>query len=155
MDTTAVSGISSAGQTTHVSAPSPVATVRPPARASSSGAHDPSSARQERRTADRKPDTRRAEDRTDEARRTDQAGRSDEAQRPEQTQQHEPYQSLSERIAQETELRIDRDSETGRIIFQTIRSSTGEVLRQVPSEQMVSLAKSIREAQGLLIDREA
>lgn len=133
MDTTAVSGISTAGQSLQVSAPSPVATVTPPARSDSAGAHDPSLARRERPVEHRKADTRYSEE----------------------SEHREPYQSREEKIAEETELRIDRDSDTGRIIFQTVRSNTGEVLRQVPSEQMVSLAKSIREAQGLLVDREA
>ncbi len=143
IDTTTVSGISTAGQVAQVSSPSPVATVQPPARSDSSGAHDPSLAKRERRVDDDKPAYRPGEDRADDTRRA------------EDDKQHEQYQSLREKVAQETELRIERDTDTGRIIFQTIRSSTGEVIRQVPSEQMVSLAKSIREAQGLLVDQDA
>lgn len=145
IDTTAIHGISAVGQSPQVSAPSPVATVRPPARSSSSGAHDPSTARQPRRSAERKPDAPREE----------QPRREEEPRRTAEPRQPDPYQARREQQAEETELRIDQDLETGRIVFQTVRASTGEVIRQVPSEQMVTLARSIREAQGLLIDRQA
>lgn len=141
MDTTAVSGISTAREMPQVNAPSPVATVRPPANSDAAGAHDPKTAGQDRRARAETSPPRPGEERTRET--------------ADEHKFSEDYQSLSERIAEETELRIDRDAETGRIIFQTVRTTTGEVLRQVPSEQMVSLAKSIREAQGLLVDRQA
>lgn len=143
IDTNAVSGISSAGQVPKVTAPSPVASVQPPARSEASGSHDPSLARQQRRAPEEQTAYRPGEKYEADARRADEE------------QPREAYEAPAEREIEETELRIDRDSDTGRIIFQTVRSDTGEVVRQVPSEEMVSLAKSIREAQGLLVDRVA
>ena len=143
IDTNAVSGISNASQVPKVTAPSPVASVQPPARSEASGSHDPSLARQQRRAPDEQK-TFRSEEK-----------HSADSRTVEDEQPREAYEAPAERELEETELRIDRDSDTGRIIFQTVRSDTGEVIRQVPSEEMVSLAKSIREAQGLLVDRVA
>jgi len=52
-------------------------------------------------------------------------------------------------------LQFSLDEDSGRTIVKVVDTETEEVLRQFPSEEMLSIAKSIDRMQGLLIDREA
>ena len=52
-------------------------------------------------------------------------------------------------IAQD--LRFSVDEESGKTVVKLIDSSTQEVLRQFPSEEALSIARSIDKMQGLLI----
>lgn len=52
------------------------------------------------------------------------------------------------------EFTMDNDSE--RILVRLIDTSTGDVIRQIPSEEMLAIAQSIEQMQqGLLLDKEA
>lgn len=59
-----------------------------------------------------------------------------------------------------TELKFQVDKETGRTFFKIISEHTGEVLLQVPSEEMLALARNLRAlaeqagASGVLVDKE-
>lgn len=59
-----------------------------------------------------------------------------------------------------SELRFQVDEGTGRTFFKVINQDTGEVLLQVPSEEMLALARKLREmeqrmgASGVLMDKE-
>ena len=52
-------------------------------------------------------------------------------------------------------LQFSLDQDTGRTVVKMIDTQTEEVLRQFPSEEMLSISKSIDRMQGLLINREA
>jgi len=54
-----------------------------------------------------------------------------------------------------TSLKFSLDEDTGRTVVKMIDTSTDEVLRQFPSEEMLAISKSIDRMQGLLINRQA
>ena len=60
----------------------------------------------------------------------------------------------------QTELRLQVDAGSGRTIFQVVQPSTGEVVLQVPSEEVIGMSRRVREMEsqpggpGTLLDRE-
>ncbi len=52
-------------------------------------------------------------------------------------------------------IQFSLDQDTGRTVVQMIDTETAEVLRQIPSEEMLAISKSIDRMQGLLINRQA
>lgn len=52
-------------------------------------------------------------------------------------------------------LQFSLDEDSGRTVVKMVDTETKEVLRQFPSEEMLSISKSIDRMQGLLINREA
>lgn len=59
-----------------------------------------------------------------------------------------------------SELKFQVDEGTGRTFFKIVSQSTGEVLLQVPSEEMLAMSRKLRElekrmgASGVLVDKE-
>lgn len=59
-----------------------------------------------------------------------------------------------------SELKFQMDSGTGRTVFKVVNPNSGEVLLQVPSEEMLALARNLRSldspagASGVLMDKE-
>lgn len=59
-----------------------------------------------------------------------------------------------------TDLKFQVDQATGRTVFKVVSQNSGEILLQVPSEEMLSMARKLREltkqmdASGVLLDRE-
>jgi flagellar protein FlaG len=51
------------------------------------------------------------------------------------------------------ELAIRKDPEIDRVVVQVLDSATGEVVRQIPSEEWVRHLKRLRGAKGLFVDR--
>ncbi|MCL2340717.1 MAG: flagellar protein FlaG [Proteobacteria bacterium] len=49
-------------------------------------------------------------------------------------------------------VRFERDKDTSELIVKVVNSSTNEVIRQIPSESMVHLSKSLSELRGNLVD---
>ncbi len=148
MDTTNLSGISSAiAQPAPVSVSKPVAPVKAPERSSSAAEHKPSPGK----NAPFKP--KDAESSRPAAEEKETLDRADEksAFQDEKTL----IEIVSDSFDMGTKLKVDRDDDTGRIIFQTVMKKTGEVIRQVPSEEMIHLAKSLNMGKGLLVDKEA
>ncbi|HHK75169.1 MAG TPA: hypothetical protein ENJ57_08390 [Rhizobiales bacterium] len=148
MDTTTLSGISSAvAQPAPVSAPKPVAPVRAPERSSSAAEHKP-------------PPDRKTQIKTKDAH--EQRLATEQKENPKEPEEKTAFQDekalidmVSDSLDMGTKLKVDRDDDTGRIIFQTVMKKTGEVIRQVPSEEMIHLAKSLNMGKGLLVDKEA
>jgi flagellar protein FlaG len=56
-------------------------------------------------------------------------------------------------VASKLQFSLDQDS--GRTVVKVVDTETEEVLRQFPSEEMLSISKSIDRMQGLLINRKA
>jgi flagellar protein FlaG len=60
----------------------------------------------------------------------------------------------------ESDLKMHVDKATGRTIFQVVSNSTGEVLLQMPSEEVLSMARKLtalskeKGASGVLVDKE-
>lgn len=54
-----------------------------------------------------------------------------------------------------TTLRIDQDDDTGRFIYKSIDSESGEVVRQFPPETILQIISKFREPEGLVVDDEA
>lgn len=58
-----------------------------------------------------------------------------------------------EPVAQNLQFSIDKD--TGKTIVKLIDTSTKEVLRQIPSEELVAIARALGKSQSGLIERKA
>jgi flagellar protein FlaG len=54
-----------------------------------------------------------------------------------------------------SKLQIEQDEETGAFIYRSVDPETGEVLRQWPSEDILKLRASLRDMEGLLVDKKA
>jgi flagellar protein FlaG len=52
-------------------------------------------------------------------------------------------------------LEFSTDAETGRMVVKIMDSATGEVVRQIPMEEMLALTKSLDRLQGLLFHTKA
>lgn len=65
-------------------------------------------------------------------------------------------QQLEEAISTKAQgLRFSLDDESGKTIVKIIDETTDTVLRQIPSEEMLELAKSLDKMQGLLVRQQA
>jgi flagellar protein FlaG len=51
----------------------------------------------------------------------------------------------------QNELEIKVDDESGKIVVKVISNDTGEVIREIPSEEMLKLAAKMEEMAGLLL----
>jgi len=56
-------------------------------------------------------------------------------------------------LAQDVQFTVD--DETGKTVIRVVDSATKEVLRQIPSEEMVEIARTLSRLQGLLLNRRA
>lgn len=56
-------------------------------------------------------------------------------------------------VAQNLQFAIDEDS--GRILIRLIDNNTKEVIRQIPSKEILEIAKTLDKLQGLLISKKA
>lgn len=52
-------------------------------------------------------------------------------------------------------LQFSIDQSTGRTLVKVVDGSTGDVIRQIPSEEMLDIAKNIERMQGLLMRQKA
>lgn len=57
------------------------------------------------------------------------------------------------RLMPNTKLSIDRDPDSGKVIYRSVNMDTGEVIRQYPSEDALKVMQTMRLAEGFLIDR--
>lgn len=53
------------------------------------------------------------------------------------------------------DLHFSLDQETGRTIVRVIDSATNEVIRQIPSEELVAIAHALSRLQGLFVKQQA
>ncbi len=51
-------------------------------------------------------------------------------------------------------IRLDVDDELHRVIIKLIDKETGEVIRQIPPEELIELAKKMKDIEGLFVDKE-
>ena len=52
-----------------------------------------------------------------------------------------------------TKLQIHRDKESGTVIYSSVDTTTGEVIRQWPSEELIKLREAIKDLEGMLLDQ--
>jgi|GEM_PF-756169 len=64
-------------------------------------------------------------------------------------------EELVTQTGQETKLRINRDEETGRFVYQSIDPVSGEVVGQFPPETILEIISHFRDPEGLIVDGEA
>jgi flagellar protein FlaG len=53
------------------------------------------------------------------------------------------------------DLQFSIDKETGKTIISVVDAATKEVIRQIPGEEILAIARAIDRMQGLLINRKA
>lgn len=54
-----------------------------------------------------------------------------------------------------TKLRIDKDDDTGRFIYKSVDTESGEVIKQFPPETILELISQYRSLEGLVVDDDA
>jgi len=54
-----------------------------------------------------------------------------------------------------TKLRIDKDEETGRFVYKSIDTESGEVIKQFPPETILEIISQYRSLEGLVVDDDA
>lgn len=58
-------------------------------------------------------------------------------------------------LSNSSDLKFDVDKDSGERVVKVIDQATKEVIRQIPSEEMLSIARSLDKLQGLLIKQKA
>lgn len=71
---------------------------------------------------------------------------------PEAQQQEPANTSQAAAIALNMNLKFSTDEETGKLIVSVVNPSSGEVLRQMPSEEALKVAEAIGRYQGMFVD---
>lgn len=79
-------------------------------------------------------------------------------QKPEPS--HEQVQQALKEVQQKVQvqansLQFSLDKETGQTIVKVTDAATGDVIRQIPAEEMVAIAQAIDQYQGLLLKQKA
>lgn len=76
---------------------------------------------------------------------------------PEQVAEQEQPSAATPKqsIAPNFNLKFSSDEETGKAVVALVDPVSGEVLRQMPSEEALEVAKAIGRFQGMLIDTKA
>ncbi|MBL8384879.1 MAG: flagellar protein FlaG [Burkholderiales bacterium] len=54
-----------------------------------------------------------------------------------------------------TNLKFEKDAESGRLVVRVIDSETKQVLRQMPSEEMLAISRALDGVQGLMLRQRA
>jgi flagellar protein FlaG len=54
-----------------------------------------------------------------------------------------------------TKLRIDKDDDTGRFVYKSVDSESGEVVAQFPPETILEMISKFRDPEGLVVDDQA
>lgn len=66
-----------------------------------------------------------------------------------------PAQVLATLTPKNTRLSIERDEATDRFVFKSLDAETGEVIRQYPTKEMLTLIARVRQITGLTVDKGA
>lgn len=51
------------------------------------------------------------------------------------------------------QLQISVDSDLGRVIVKVVDNQSGQVIRQIPAEELINLAKQLKNLNGLLVEK--
>lgn len=54
-----------------------------------------------------------------------------------------------------TDLRFETDKDTGQTVVQVVDAQTNQVIRQIPSDEMLAIARNIDHMKGLLLKQKA
>ncbi len=76
-------------------------------------------------------------------------------QAPKAATEPAPAKVLAALAPDNTRLSIVHDEATGRYVFKSINQETGEVIRQYPTEDMLSQIARMRQVAGLTVDTDA
>lgn len=68
---------------------------------------------------------------------------------------HVVQQAVKELQNAGSQLQMEVDSDLGRVIIKITDSQTGQVIRQIPAQELVDLAKQLKSLSGLLIEKHA
>ena len=55
----------------------------------------------------------------------------------------------------EVHLRFNKDEETGVEVIQVVDADSGELVRQIPPEELLNIAKALRDIKGLIVSKES
>ena len=75
---------------------------------------------------------------------------------PSQAQLQQALKEVQQKVqVQANSLQFSLDKETGQTIVKVTDAQTGEVIRQIPAEEMVAIAHAMDSYQGLLLKQKA
>jgi len=86
-----------------------------------------------------------------------------EQEKPQDSKEKDETKTLSDTIQQANEsfrfqgrnLKFKIDKDTGRTVVQIIDAATDEVIRQIPPQEMLEIAKRLGDSEGVLFRRDA
>ncbi len=67
--------------------------------------------------------------------------------------ENERAETLINRFMNRT-IRLEVDNELHRVIIKLIDKKSGEIIRQIPPEELIELAKKMRSGEGVFLDKE-
>jgi len=75
---------------------------------------------------------------------------------PDGSQVHQAAQEINQRLERLTQpsVRFSVDEESGDLVVRVVDRQTGDVIRQIPPEEMVRLHKHLDEMRGLIFSRQ-
>jgi flagellar protein FlaG len=77
-------------------------------------------------------------------------------QAPDSAQLHEAVQRAEQAVRQfASNLRFSLDKETGKTVIKIVDSQTNEVIRQIPSEELLAISRNLDRVEGLLLKQQA
>lgn len=77
------------------------------------------------------------------------------AAKPAQEKVKEAVEEIQRNISSSTDLQFSVDSATGRTIVSVVDAETREIVRQIPTEEVMKLARALDRMQGLLFKGKA
>ena len=93
---------------------------------------------------------------TDSSREADERSRSQEMIQPQQTEVEQAVKEVNDFIRPiNNALSFSLDQESDQMVVKVIDQGTKEVIRQIPSEEMLALAKALDTMKGLLVRQQA
>ena len=93
---------------------------------------------------------------TDSSREADERSRSQEMIQPQQTEVEQAVKEVNDFIRTiNNALSFSLDQESDQMVVKVIDQGTKEVIRQIPSEEMLALAKALDTMKGLLVRQQA
>lgn len=89
-----------------------------------------------------------------------QAAKTEAAQAPAATRVREPQQSEPVELPKATvpqasipAVQFTTDAESGRVVVRVVNPDTGELVRQLPSEDALALARALGKLQGVFLEQ--
>lgn len=84
-----------------------------------------------------------------------QPGSGGQKPRQDRAAVEEVARQMNESMSNSTSLRFQVDGDSHKVVVRVVDKTTEELIRQIPSKEILEMSKRIREMQGALLDKRA